>query len=211
MSNQVLTLTDRDIFNKITLQLVKQGKPAFQTQMDWDTEDYITDIYSCAYSNNDGDKCAVGQIINEDWYDQDFEGQPCTSVSVLKAVSFSNENWNMTVNSILMLQLLQAIHDKAGNNENDRPAPENIVQEWNKYFSKLSSYFTFEGQFDMVVNRDDDLFFVDWITAKFNIDGTDKVLDFQPNGSLETYEAQLNGEKIYVVSLGYMHHLLEIM
>ena len=211
MSNQVSTLTDRDIFNKITLQLVKQGKPAFETQMDWDTEEYILDPSTCAYSNNDGDKCAVGQIIDEDWYDPEFEGQPVTSVSVLKAVSFSNENWNMTINSILMLQLLQTIHDKAGGNEIDGPAPKDVVQEWNKYFSKLSSYFSFEGQFDMVVNRDDDLFFVDWITAKFNIDGTDKVLDFQPNGSLETYEAQLNGEKIYVVSLGYMSNLLDIM
>jgi hypothetical protein len=211
MSNQVLALTDRDIFNKITLQLVKQGKPAFEMQMDWDTEEYILDPNTCAYSNNDGDKCAVGQIIDEDWYDQEFEGQPVTSVSVLKAVSFSNENWNMTINSILMLQLLQAIHDKAGGNVIDGPAPKDIVPMWNKYFSKLSSYFSFEGQFNVVVHRDDDLFFEDWITAKFNIDGTDKVLDFQPNGSLETYEAQLNGKKIYVVSLGYMHHLLEIM
>ena len=143
MSNQVLTLTDRDIFNAITLRLVKQGKPAFEMQMDWDTEEYILDPNTCAYSNYNGDKCAVGQIINEDWYDQDFEGQPVTSVSVLKAVSFSNEGWNITINSILMLQLLQAIHDKAGGNVIDGPAPEDIVPLWNKHFSQLSSYFSF--------------------------------------------------------------------
>ena len=67
----------------------------------------------CAYHAFDGLKCAVGCLITEDAYSEEFEGATVTSDKVKDALEASgiNTGINTDNNTISMLTNLQSIHD----------------------------------------------------------------------------------------------------
>jgi hypothetical protein len=82
-------------------------------------------------------KCAVGCLISDDFYKQDFEGRTIErSCHVWDAVKLSNPLWKMTDASHEMLKELQAIHDN--NNPDD----------WEYRLLKLNASFDKYGDYE---------------------------------------------------------------
>lgn len=104
-------VTDKDILLKIKQKLIAQGKPAYRMyQSEW-TDELEEEIGSCAYFNQAGDRCAVGQIIDPDLYNYDLEDRPANNSEVIDAVAQSNPDWNIDTRSVLMLGIAQRVHD----------------------------------------------------------------------------------------------------
>ncbi|MDA0753924.1 MAG: hypothetical protein O3A49_04535 [Candidatus Marinimicrobia bacterium] len=139
-------VTDRDMFNYITQQMLKQG---VKSQEQWYDEeaDMVEDGDSCQYFGYDfrtdtNLRCAVGWIMNQqvlENYQRDneveLEGNGITSVEPLEVVILSNENWEFTKESWVMLSIMQRIHD------NMEP------HEWKDVFQNMSYMFNSDGKF----------------------------------------------------------------
>ena len=138
--------TDRDMFNYITQQMLKQG---VKSQEQWYNEEdsIVEDGDSCQYFGYDmrtdtSLRCAVGWIMNQqvlENYQRDneveLEGNGITSVEPLEVVILSNENWQFTKESWVMLSIMQRIHD------NMEP------HEWKDVFQNMSYMFNSDGKF----------------------------------------------------------------
>ena len=82
-------------------------------------------------------KCAVGCLISDDFYSQDFEGRTIErSCHVWDAVKLSNPLWKMTDASYEMLKELQTVHDN--NNPDD----------WEYRLLKLNASFDKYGDYE---------------------------------------------------------------
>ena len=82
-------------------------------------------------------KCAVGCLISDDFYKEDFEGRTIErSCHVWDAVKLSNPLWKMTDASYEMLRELQSIHDN--NNPDD----------WEYRLLKLNASFDKYGDYE---------------------------------------------------------------
>ena len=138
--------TDRDMFNYITQQMLKQG---VKSQEQWYNEEdnIVEDGDSCQYFGYDmrtdtSLRCAVGWIMNQQVLenyqrdnDVELEGNGITSVEPLEVVILSNENWQFTKESWVMLSIMQRIHD------NMEP------HEWKDVFQNMSYMFNSDGKF----------------------------------------------------------------
>ena len=138
--------TDRDMFNYITQQMLKQG---VKSQEQWynDEVDMVEDGDSCQYFGHDlrtdtNLRCAVGWIMNQKVFEKyqsengvQLEGNGITSVEPLEVVILSNENWQFTKESWVMLSIMQRIHD------NMEPG------EWENVFENMSYLFNSDGKF----------------------------------------------------------------
>lgn len=60
-------LTDQAIFDKVAAHLIKQGRPALYAAGE-------VGVMTCAYRGSDGTACAVGCLIPDSQYTEDFEG-----------------------------------------------------------------------------------------------------------------------------------------
>lgn len=56
--------------------------------------------------------CAVGCIIDDLYYEQSLEGNACQDEAVVKAISNSHPDWEITESSVIMMMNLQFIHDR---------------------------------------------------------------------------------------------------
>jgi hypothetical protein len=83
-------------------------------------------------------KCAVGCLISDDFYSQDFEGRTIErSCHVWDAVKHSNPLWHMNDASHEMLKKLQAVHD------NNHP------EDWETLLSRFSTSFDKYGDYEI--------------------------------------------------------------
>lgn len=105
------TVTDKDILLKIKENLIKQGKPSYKTFENEDDGELYEEVGSCAYYNDFGNRCAVGQLIDKEFYTYEIEDRPASSSEVIAIVGESNPDWKMDVASVLMLGLAQRVHD----------------------------------------------------------------------------------------------------
>jgi hypothetical protein len=75
-------------------------------------------------------KCAAGFLINDNFYQDHFEGNAITDNSqIWQAVKISNLNWKTTESSFNLVKTLQSIHD------NNQP------EDWQYLLSKVESNF----------------------------------------------------------------------
>lgn len=150
--------TDYDIFQKIKTHLLDQkSKSKLSYSSDscayrGISENQIDEIYN-SYDQNDGENydniideklaelpndamCAVGCIIEDEFYYYELEDNSVDVKNVLVAVMESNPDWNMTNDSLHMLMLLQKIHD-LGN-----------ISDWIQSFNDVENFFT-DKNFDL--------------------------------------------------------------
>lgn len=139
-------VTDRDMFNYITQQMLKQG---VKSQEQWYDEeaDMVEDGDACQYFGYDlrtdtNLRCAVGWIMNQQVFEKyqgergvELEGTGISTPEPLEVVILSNENWQFTKESWVMLSIMQRIHD------NMEP------HEWKDVFENMSYLFNSDGKF----------------------------------------------------------------
>lgn len=139
-------VTDRDMFNYITQQMLKQG---VKSQEQWYDEeaDMVEDGDSCQYFGYDlrtdtNLRCAVGWIMNKDIFESyeseygiELEGNGISTHEPLEVVILSNENWQFTKESWVMLSIMQRIHDNMQ------------TEDWECVFQNMSYLFNSDGEF----------------------------------------------------------------
>ena len=92
---------EQEIFNKVYTHLMTQRKPALIN----------TTGSTCAYRNENGEKCAVGCLIEDNEYEPEFEGKNIGGILERPNVSESLKNRLYPVMQIL--SRLQGVHDSA--------------------------------------------------------------------------------------------------
>jgi hypothetical protein len=139
-------VTDRDIFNYITSKLLEQGQKSVDQYYDEETGDYEQSD-DCRYFGFDRERgkklqCAVGWIMNKEVYDKyldefnsEVEGNGIMEKEPLEIVVLSNQNWNFTKESWVMLSIMQRIHDSSP------------LLKWKKIFENMSYLFDSDGKF----------------------------------------------------------------
>lgn len=134
-------ITDRDVFNKVKTHLLAQnersmlvsGSCAYRGVKHSDLDEvWMREFGTAAPLNIDNEpevvmkrlreisatiprniSCAVGCLIDERYYDHEFEARPADNEGVLDALAWSIPDWDpYDRNSIDMLLRLQAVHDE---------------------------------------------------------------------------------------------------
>jgi hypothetical protein len=91
--------TDRQVFEYVKNHLLNQNMKSH-------------DGADCLYRGPEGMSCAVGCLIDDDFYDESLEDNPAQFFLVISAVQDSIPNWNAQDDcSMLMLKILQQVHD----------------------------------------------------------------------------------------------------
>ena len=115
--------TDEEVFNYVKEFLLEQGEKSYSTK------------HGCAYRGEDNRKCAIGCLILDEFYDEEFEGGLPNSNDgpkgylIRDAIEKSLPNWQMNLD---LLSNVQSIHD---NYE---------VENWRYEFSRRSEkYYLF--------------------------------------------------------------------
>jgi len=94
--------TDEEVFNYVKEFLLEQGEKSYSTK------------YGCAYRGEDNRKCAIGCLILDEFYDEEFEGglpnniQSSKGYLIRDALKKSLPNWQMNFD---ILSDIQSIHD----------------------------------------------------------------------------------------------------
>lgn len=139
-------VSDRDIFNYITQAMLKQG---IKSQEQWYDEDndIVEDGDTCQYFGydlrSDTDiRCAVGFIMHPEVFTGyqnemgvEIENSGINTTEPLEVVILSNENWEFTKESWVMLSIFQRVHDHC--------EPE----DWKACFQNMSYLFDSSGKF----------------------------------------------------------------
>jgi hypothetical protein len=143
---QTEKVSDRDIFNYITREMLKQG---MQSKEQYYCEE--SDMYewedNCAYFSYDHTtdknlRCAVGWIMSPAIYKEyqelsnsRIEGTGITEKGPLEVVILSNSNWKFDKQSWVMLSIMQRVHD-------------NVTEDnWGDVFENMSYLFDSDGKF----------------------------------------------------------------
>ncbi len=95
--------TDLDVFEYIKDFLLTQNSKSIDNEKDTCLYRFDTGNYSLGYM-----KCAIGCLIKDEFYNEEFETKSITDLGVYRAVANSVPNWE--VNKV-MLSKLQNIHD----------------------------------------------------------------------------------------------------
>jgi len=117
--------TDYDVFNYVKQHLLNQNEKSVDP---WSL--------SCYYraQKEDGKvlMCAVGCLIDEEWYSEKIENLSASNQDVMRAISGSIINWKVNDD---MLNELQHIHDEY---ENDHWSLK--LDHFEGYFSPIGEY-----------------------------------------------------------------------
>lgn len=71
--------SDQEVFDHVVGALLKQGKPAYNMTTVMIKDKFVNKV-ACAYRDDDGNKCAAGQVIPDDVYVKGMEGKVITSL-----------------------------------------------------------------------------------------------------------------------------------
>lgn len=91
----------QDMFDRVATHLLKQGRRASLNGTKYGT--------NCAYRGVNDTKCAIGCLINDEYYDKEFEGRGFNVVA--NAVERSL-NVVLDKDDYDLLEALQVLHDK---------------------------------------------------------------------------------------------------
>ena len=85
---------------------------------------------TCAYRGLENKKCAVGQLIDEEFYTPNLEGNIINNGLVREAVknSCQKRGWNVDDSTLRMLNHMQNVHDSFGDSGHA------LVYEFGEYF-----------------------------------------------------------------------------
>jgi hypothetical protein len=123
--------TDYDVFNYVKEHLLKQNEKSVDP---WSL--------SCHYRSQKEDgkvlMCAVGCLMDDRFYSEEFENSSPNDLRVRQAVESSINNWTYNVS---LLSELQHIHDEYD--------PDN----WSLRLEYLESYFNENNEYIMVGDR----------------------------------------------------------
>jgi hypothetical protein len=100
-------MTLQEIFDKVATHLLKQGCQALMPSED--------SFYPrCCYRDERGNKCAVGCLIKDEFFDWEFNTHPTQATRVMEALAQSLQlEDGLDGEMIVFLVELQQIHDKA--------------------------------------------------------------------------------------------------
>jgi hypothetical protein len=90
-------MTDQELFDKVKNHLLTQSAKS---------EDVLG---QCLYRGPNGLRCAVGVVIDDNWYSTDLEGKGAYNP---KITSLLRNNLKFTFNQVTILKRLQIIHDE---------------------------------------------------------------------------------------------------
>ena len=102
----VFYMKNEDKFKKVVIEAI--GKTINQGRKSMDTRDS-----NCRYRGCDGDRCTIGHMIKDEYYDEHLEGKTAASTLVSSAIESSNgidlsySSWD----DIQLLDNLQSAHD----------------------------------------------------------------------------------------------------
>ena len=117
--------TDYDVFNYVRQHLLKQNERSVDP---WSLQ--------CQYRSQKEDgkvlMCAIGCLINDEWYSEKIENLSASNEDVKRSVAGSISNWEVNSN---MLGELQHIHDEYDPNE------------WSLKLDYFESYFSPIGEY----------------------------------------------------------------
>ena len=117
--------TDYDVFNYVKEYLLKQNEKSVDP---WTLSCY----YRAQKENGDVLMCAVGCLMSDDYYSDEFENSSPSDIRVRAAVENSIPNWAYNVD---LLSELQNLHD------------ENEPYRWSLNFEHLESYFNEDNEY----------------------------------------------------------------
>lgn len=83
MSNKQKELIQR-IFEDTTISLLKQGSPSLGPDPDPEADDPKETM--CLYRGQDGKKCAIGHLIDDDFYSEGLENHTVSSLRVWPSI-----------------------------------------------------------------------------------------------------------------------------
>lgn len=98
-------MNTQEIFDKAVLGVVAQGKQSTSRDNMW-----------CRYRGEKGLKCAVGHLIDDEYYNTNLENEDATNHDVIIAVSNSIGR-PLTKGERRLLDALQHAHDGSADNE----------------------------------------------------------------------------------------------
>lgn len=131
-----LKVTDKDIFFKIKNHLLTQNERCMDDESKCLYHKSISSIDpQTGEEVNETLMCAVGCIINDFYYDYDFEYNSLDDQGIMEAIYASNKNWDVTDSSVSMLSALQRIHDF------------HRVELWEKALDEDNFYFGLDGDY----------------------------------------------------------------
>lgn len=113
--------TDKDVFDYVSSFLLNQNKRSS-----------IDDI-GCAYRGYNGEKCAIGCIIADEFYQSKFESQSVYDLDIQSAIANSLPNYSL---NDYFLNKLQSLHDSVE------------VNLWEVNLSRFQ--FSIDGAFELV-------------------------------------------------------------
>jgi hypothetical protein len=123
-------VTDRQIFERVRDHLLRQNKQSVAVDS-WDGST------RCRYRTNDGLACAVGCLIEDNYYSKDMEGNHAGTESVCKAVAQSLRLKGLKPSTVTLLRDLQRVHD------------EFTPDEWSDELAIVGENFSSEGQYHL--------------------------------------------------------------
>jgi hypothetical protein len=139
-------VSDRDIFNFITQEMLKQGMKSQEQYYDDESDTYQSDD-NCQYFGFDHTternlRCAVGWIMSpaifkeyQNTFNYPVEGNGIAEKAPLEVVILSNSNWRFEKQSWVMLSIMQRIHDNV------------CEDDWRDIFENMSYLFDSDGKF----------------------------------------------------------------
>jgi hypothetical protein len=139
-------ISDRDIFNFITKEMLKQGMKSQEQFYDDESDTYVFDD-NCQYfgfdqRTNRNLRCAFGWIMSpaifkeyQNVFNYGIEGSGITEKGPLEIVILSNSNWRFEKQSWVMLSIMQRIHDNV------------CEDDWGDIFENMSYLFDSDGKF----------------------------------------------------------------
>jgi len=82
----------------------------------------------CRYRYGNSLKCAIGHCIDDEFYDEEFEGQTTGNLDVYNALIKSNSNLNPEITlSAVFLKKLQNSHDQADDQDFQQSFKLNLI------------------------------------------------------------------------------------
>tara|TARA_R110000822_G_scaffold73210_3_gene175900 strand:- start:1510 stop:1857 length:348 start_codon:yes stop_codon:yes gene_type:complete len=112
-----MTMSMREIFNKVEKHLLKQNKRSIR-------------IGSCKYRTDDGLSCAVGCLMTDDMYSHTFEGESVRAAEVVEALAPI-----IGVSPIHRAKKLDLLHRLQGIHDGDS------ITDWDVKLSEAKLYF----------------------------------------------------------------------
>lgn len=122
-------MTAQEIFDKVATHLFTQGHPAMKGE-------------NCLYLAPNGDKCAVGCLIEPDEYQDRFENNDVTTIIKMGALSEIAAH-------VHLLSELQVVHDNENAVYNEETSEEEMSAYWGSTIDMRAALSRVAGEHDL--------------------------------------------------------------